>query len=226
MIENIELLLRNAEGLLQVPVMVVPQIIIAVAIVIVGWIIGWAVDRILRAGFRALPFFDEALRSVGLEEMTKRAGLQVNLGKFFGLILRVFIVFVFLVAAFDVLGLESVNQFFVGQVLTYIPNVISAAFIVVIGLIIANFVANLVSGTSRVANVDGGLASKITKWSIMILSVLVALGELGIASEIIQSMVVGIIAAISLALGLAFGLGGQQAAADFLQRIKNDIERG
>ncbi len=226
MLITVDSLSQNAQNLLELPVQVVPQLVIALAIILVGWIVGWLVDRLLRSVFRALPFFDEALKSVGLEEVTKRAGVRVDIGKFFGLVFRVFIVFVFLVAALDVLGLQAVNQFFIDQVLTYIPNVASAALIVVIGLVTASFFSNLVAGTSRAAKVEGGLAAKITKWAIVVLSVLVALGELGIASEIIQSMIVGLIAAISLALGLAFGLGGQQAASDFLNRIKNDVERG
>ncbi|MDE0243312.1 MAG: hypothetical protein OYG31_01190 [Candidatus Kaiserbacteria bacterium] len=206
--------------------MFIPQLVIALFILIVGWIVGWLVERVLISVFRALPFFDEVLRNVGLEEVTKRAGMRINLGKFFGVVLKVFIIFAFLVAAIDVLGLQAVNQFLISEVLGYLPKVISAAFVVVIGLVVANFVSNMVAGASRAVKVEGGIATKITKWSIVVLSVIVALGELGIANEIMQSVVVGIIASISLALGLAFGLGGQQAAADFINRVKDDIGRG
>ena len=223
---SVELLSQNALALLEVPFTVIPQIVIAIAILTVGWIVGWLIERVLRSVFRALPFFDEALKNIGLEEITKRAGVRVDLGRFFGVILKVFTIFIFLVAALDVLGLDSVNMFFTEQVLSYIPNVFSAALIMVIGLITAGFVSRLVAGTSRAAKVEGGFAAKITQWSLIVLTILVALGELGIANEIIQSMVVGIIAAISLALGLAFGLGGQQAATDVLDRIKKDIEKG
>ena len=226
MVNYLDFLTNSARELVQVPFEVVPKLVIAIAIFVIGWIVGWLVERILHTVFRALPFFDEALKNVGLEEVTKRAGIRVDLGRFFGVILKVFIIFIFLVASLDVLGLQSVNQFFTVQVLGYIPNVFSAALIVVIGLITAGFVGKFVAGTSRAAKVEGGLAAKITRWSIIILSVIIALGELGIASEIIQSMIVGIIAALSLGIGLAFGLGGQQAAADFLSKLRNDIERG
>lgn len=224
MISGIELISSNTQELFYLPLTFIPQLIVAIAILLVGWLVGWLVERILVSMFRALPFFDEALRNVGLEEITKRAGMRVNLGKFFGAVLKVFVIFIFLVASMDVLGLESVNKFLIDRVLDYIPNVASAALVTVIGLIIANFVSNLIAGASRVAKVEGGLAAKITKWSIVVLSILVAIGELGIANEIIQSMVVGIIAAASLGLGLAFGLGGQQAASEFLDRFRRDIE--
>lgn len=226
MINNLDLLSTNTQEVLQLPLMFIPQLVIALFILIVGWIVGWLVERVLISVFRALPFFDEVLRNVGLEEVTKRAGMRINLGKFFGVVLKVFIIFAFLVAAIDVLGLQAVNQFLISEVLGYLPKVISAAFVVVIGLVVANFVSNMVAGASRAVKVEGGIATKITKWSIVVLSVIVALGELGIANEIMQSVVVGIIASISLALGLAFGLGGQQAAADFINRVKDDIGRG
>ena len=201
----------------------IPQLLLAVFIVLIGWFIGWLVERALRALFRALPFFDEALRSIGVEEILKRASLRLDIGKFFGIAAKVFVMFAFLVAALDVLQLSSVNEFLIDKVLTYIPNVVSAALVVIIGFIVANFVSNLVSGSARAAKVEGRLAAKITKWSIVTFSALVALSELGIASNIIEVTIGGVIAAISLALGLAFGLGGQQAASEFLNRVKSDI---
>ena len=224
MISGIEIISSNTQALINLPLTFIPQLVVAIAILLIGWIVGWIAERALIAIFRALPFLDEALRNVGLEEVTKRAGMRINLGKFFGTISKVFVIFIFLVASLDILGLESVNQFLIGRVLDYIPNVASAALVMVIGLIIANFVSNLIAGASRAAKVDGGIAAKITKWSIVVLSVLVAVGELGIANEIIQSMIVGVIAATSLALGLAFGLGGQQAASEFIDRVRRDIE--
>lgn len=220
---SVELFSSSTQELLQALFSFIPQLIVAAVIVLVGWFIGWLVERALRTLFRALPFFDEVLRNIGIEEVTKRAGLRVDLGKFFGVVFKVFIMLAFLVAALDVLGLTLVNEFLTRDVLGYIPDVVSAALVVIIGLIVAKFVSDLVSGGARAVKVEGRFAAKITKWSIVIFSALIALGELGIANEIVQSTVVGIIAAISLALGLAFGLGGQQTASDFLNRIRNDI---
>ena len=210
---------------LELPLSFLPELITAIVIFIVGWIIAWIVERIVMSFFRAVPFFDETLRSVGFEEITKRAGLNVNLGKFFGVLLKIFIIFVFLVAALDVLGLQIANQFLVDRVLGYIPSVISAALVMVIGIVVANFAHNIASRATRAAGVSGGLVAVGTKWAIVVFSALVALGELGIATEIVNSLIFGLIASISLALGLAFGLGGQQAAADFIERIKSDLTR-
>lgn len=219
------LLSSSAQAVIGAPLQYLPQLVSAVIIVVIGWIIAIIVERAIRSVFKSVSFIDESLRSLGLEKVTRRAGVRVDLGYFFGVIFKVFIIVIAFVAAFDVLGLQNINQFLTTEVLSYIPNVISSAVVLVIGLLVANFVAGLVHRATSAARVSGGLAVTITKWAIIVFSVLVALGELGVASDIIRSLIVGVIASFSLGLGLAFGLGGQQAAADFLQRIRNDLNQ-
>ena len=222
---SIELLSSNADKLLDIVFGILPQLIVAILVVLVGWIVGWLFERALRTVFRAIPVFDETLRNIGVEKITERAGMRVDLGKFFGVIVKVFVIFAFLLVAFDILGLKEINIFLTETVLSYIPSVISAALVMMLGLIVADFVSKIVSGGAKAVKVDAGLATKITKWSIIIFSALIALSELGVAQGIIEATIGGIIAAISLALGLSFGLGGQQAASDFLDRVKSDITK-
>ena len=222
MILGNELISSNTQEILALPFDFIPHFIIAVAIIIIGWIIGWLVEKVTVSIFNLIPFVDEALRGVGFESLTQRAGLRVNVGRFFGVIFKVFIIFVFLVAAIDIVGLQTVNEFIVTEILGYIPNVVSAALILVIGLVVADVSARFVSGVAQAAKINEGLTSKITKWAIIGFSVIIAVSELGIASEVIQAVILGMITASSIALGLAFGLGGQQAASDFIDRIRNN----
>ena len=225
MIISVDPLSSSTQELLAIVLSFLPQLLGAILIVLIGWVVGWLLERVLRALFSALPFFDEVLRNIGIEKITGRAGMRVDLGKFFGVIVKVFVMLVFLVAAIDVLGLESVNIFLTETVLGYIPNVASAALVMILGLVVANFVSKLVSGGAQAVKVDAGLVTRITKWAIIIFSALIALSELGIAQNIIEATIGGIIAAISLALGLAFGLGGQQTASDFLDHVKSDVKK-
>ena len=174
-----DLFTANTQELIGLPLSFVPSFVIAVAIILAGWLLGWVVEKIVESIFKFLPFVDDAIKSVGFEEITKRAGLRVNLGKFFGVILKIYVIFVFLVIALDYLNLQTVSQFLVNRILDYIPNVVSAALVLIIGLVIANFSARFVSGASRAAKVSGGLASKITKWSIIIFSVIVCIRWVG-----------------------------------------------
>ncbi|MEK7147993.1 MAG: hypothetical protein AAB758_01720, partial [Patescibacteria group bacterium] len=66
-------------------------------------------------------------------------------------------------------------------------------------------------------------AGAIAKWAIWIFAILVALSQLGIAAAFSQTLFTGLVIAISLALGLSFGLGGQQAAANFLEKLRGEM---
>ena len=220
-----DILPTSAREVLQLPLEFVPQLILAIALVLIGWILGWLIERVFITLFSALSFIDESLKNVGLEDFTKRAGMQVNLGKFFGVIFKVFVIFVFLVAALDVLGLETVNTFLVDRVLGYIPNIISAAIVIIIGLVVANFTSRFIVTTTSAMKLQGAIAARVTKWAILVVTILVALAELGIATAIVESTILGIIASVSLALGLAFGLGGQKAASEFIEKIHKDVSK-
>ncbi len=217
---------NTVHSAIETPVQVLPQIILAIIVFCIGWIIALIVQRLVQSLFQAIPFVDRSLRDVGLEEITQRAGLRVEVGKFFGVILKVVIIIVAFVAALDILEFDNLNNYLINDLLGYAPNVITASIIVILGLLLANFLGKLVSGVTSAARIgSGGVASSITRWAVIVFTVLAAISELGVASNIIDSLIVGAIAATSLALGLAFGLGGQQAASDFIAKIKEGMRR-
>jgi len=134
-----------------------------------------------------------------------------------------FFIIVFLMSAANILGLNEVSQF-LRTVVLYIPNVIIAAVILMIGLLVAKFLESLVLASVRAAELaSANFLAALTKWSVVVFSLLVALVQLGIAEDIIRIVVVGIVAAAALALGLAFGLGGQKHADGFIGRMKQKI---
>ena len=212
-------------GAVAAPLSYLPSIILAIVVFVVGLVFAWLVQRVIESLFKAMPFIDKSLKDFGLEKITQRAGMGVNLGKFFGVIFKFFVIVIALVASLDILGFQKINDYLVNDVLTFIPKIIVASIIIIVGYIIANFVEKSVSSISSATRVSGGMASVVAKYAIIIFSVLTALSELGVAVEIINSLIVGVIAAISLALGLAFGLGGQEAAAEKIDEIKKDIRK-
>ena len=141
---SVALLSSSAQKLLDIVFGVLPQLVVAILIVLVGWVVGWVLERGLKTIFRTVPVFDEALRNIGLEKILERAGMRVDLGTFFGVIVKAFIMLAFLLAAFDVLGFGEINTFLTETVLAYIPNVISAALVLILGLIVADFVSKIV----------------------------------------------------------------------------------
>jgi len=204
-------------------VMYVPKLIIALLVFVIGWIIAVALEKVVAQILRALKV-DKALQGVGVEEPLARAGFRLDSGAFVGALVKWFFVLVFLVAAVDVLGLNQVNAFLANIVLVYLPNVIVAALILVAAAILADLTRRVVTGAARAAHLpSSAFLGGVAKWSIWIFAVLAALFQLGIAGPLVQTLFTGFIAALSLAVGLAFGLGGKDTAARFLERLRSDI---
>ena len=122
-------------------------------------------------------------------------------------------IFVFLMTALEIVGLTQVNLFLRDGVLAYLPQVIIAALILIAATLIADAMAKLVLAAAKTANLrSAGFLAGIVKYAIWIFALIVALAKLGIAPEFMQILFTGLVAALALALGLAFGLGGRDAA--------------
>jgi len=204
----------------------VPNLIIAIIILILGWLIGALFARAIWQLFRSLRV-DEALRRAGFESFLRRGGTNLDSGAFIGGLVKWFVILVFLVAALNVLGLNQVNLFLQEVVLAYLPRVIVAALILLVGGVIGDTVDRVVVTAARTAEIrSANLAGTVAKWAIWIFTILVALSQLGIAAAFSQTLFTGIVIAVSLALGLSFGLGGQDAAARFIEKVRGEISEG
>lgn len=200
-----------------------PTLLVAIIIVIVGWIIGMIVFKLIENLVR-FARIDGALKAAGFEKIIEKAGFRLNSGYFLGKLVEWFFVIVFLVAALDVLGLKQVTAFLSDVVLGYLPQVIVAVLIILIAAIVAETMQKVVVGTAKAAGMKSvNFVGSITKWAIWIFAILAAIMQLGIAVSFINTLFTGIVIAISLALGLAFGLGGQDAAARYIEKVKGDI---
>jgi len=128
-----------------------------------------------------------------------------------------------LIAATDILGWDQVTNY-LQRVVLFIPNVIIAVIILLAGILLGNFVQRVVKTAVEAAHLaSADLLSGMAKWAILVFSFMAALVQLQIAPELIRVLFTGLIAMISIAGGLAFGLGGKEHAHRFLDRLKNDI---
>jgi hypothetical protein len=201
----------------------VPNLVVAIIILILGWLLGALFGRAIWQVFRSLKV-DEALRRAGFESFLRRGGLNLDSGAFIGGLVKWFIIVVFLVAAFDVLGLTQVNLFLQQVVIAYLPRVLVAALVLLVGGVIGDLTERVVVTAAKTAEIRSAhFAGTISKWAIWIFAILVALSQLGIAAAFSQTLFTGIVIALSLALGLSFGLGGQEAAARFIERVRGEM---
>lgn len=202
-----------------------PKIVIALIVFAVGVIVASILAKAIEQLFRAAKI-DSALAAIGLDRVVSRSGYTLNAGKFVGELVRWFVVVAFLIATLDILGLNEVNAFLMDGVLAFVVNVITAAIVLVATAIIADAVRKLVIASAKATSVTAANAvGTIVKWAIWVFGASIALVELGVGAALIQSVVFGIVAAFSLAVGLAFGLGGKDAAARLIERVRSEMQR-
>lgn len=219
-----DVLVQSFQNLWEGVLAFAPKFIIALIIFIVGMIVAAVIGKFIAKIISALKV-DGALQSMGVGDLLSKAGFNLDSGMFIGGLVKWFLIIVFLVASIDILGLSDVNDFLKNVVLGYLPNVIIAALILVIGAFIAGAMQKIVVGSAKAAGVPSThFLGGITKWSIWVFAILAALYQLGIAGVFTQTILTGFMAMIAIAGGLAFGLGGKEAASQYIEKLRKDIK--
>ncbi len=206
-------------------VTVLPKLITAILIFIAGWVFAALVERLVVQIVRAVKV-DRALAAMKIDQVVSRAGFRLDAGKFLGLLIRWLIIVVFLVASLSIMGLNEVTSFLTKIATTFLPNAISAVLIILAAALIAEAAQKAIVGAGKAAGVKtSNLLGTVAKWAIWIFALVAALFELGIAQEIVQALFQGIVIAIALGVGLSFGLGGQEAAARYIEKLRGEIKK-
>ena len=204
-------------------ILFIPNLIVAIVILAIGWAIGVAIGKAITHLIKVIKF-DEALRRAGFESVIKRSGLNLNSGHFLGSLVKYFTIVVFLIASFDVLGLNQVTSFLQQVVIGYLPQLIIAVLILLVGAVVGDVLSRIVVASARTASLSqANFLGTVSRWAVWVFAILVALSQMGIAGAFIQTLFTGFVVAVSLALGLSFGLGGQAAAARSIERIQSEI---
>lgn len=199
----------------------IPNILGALIIILIGIIIAWAVKTVV---VKVLGYIDvkQITDTVGLDRVFKT---KINLIDLIGDLVRWIVIIVFLLPALEVLELPQVNEM-LQSVVAFIPNVIAAVFIVMIGAIVADLVAKVIAGAVETIGAKTAEAlADVARYSIIIFVLIAALAQLGVATVMLQNLFTGFVALIAIAGGLAFGLGGQDAAKDLIARLRKNLPR-
>ena len=200
-----------------------PNFLIGVLILLIGWLFGVILGRATIQIFNILGL-EKFFAKAGLERLSRKSGHRLSVGVIAGAIVRWTVIIAFALAAANVFGLYYVSSFLVG-ILNYLPSVFIAGFILIVGNILANFVEKLIDGSVRAAGLRVSIAGTTAKYAIMVTAVLAALNQLDIVTSFTNTIFIGFIGAVSLAIGLAFGLGGKEAAARAIERIEKDFTK-
>ncbi len=200
-----------------------PRLLLALIVFVLGWLVADILGKFV-AQIVDLLKVDKVLSKTGIEEPLKRANIRLNSAAFIGGLIRWFFLIIFLLAAFEILGLTQLSIFLKDVVLPYLPHVIAAVFIMLIAAVLADALQKAVTASVKAANLTSAVfLGGMTKWAIWIFAILAVLYELGIAGALIQTLFTAFVAMIAIAGGLAFGLGGKDAAARFIEKLRQDI---
>lgn len=200
----------------------VPKLVAAIVVFLIGWLIAVLLGRVAFHVIKVLQI-NRALEGLGFRGAMERGGLRLDAPKFFDELVKWFFIVVFLMAATNIVGLIQVTEF-LKVVVFYLPNVIVAALVLLIGLLLARFLEHSVRASVKAAGLSSAnFLALLARWSVLIFSFLIALDQLKVAPELIRIFVMGIVAMIAIAGGLALGLGGRDLAGEWLADLKKKV---
>ncbi|PIZ57728.1 hypothetical protein COY23_01045 [bacterium (Candidatus Torokbacteria) CG_4_10_14_0_2_um_filter_35_8] len=210
------------QDLSQRTVNALPSIIGAIIILAIGWLVSATVGKIVTKIIELVKI-DKAFEKIGIKKAAEESGMEFSMSKLFGWLIKWFLLLVFFLAATNILGLNQVANF-INDILRYIPNVIVAVLILMVGTLFADFLYRLVrSGTKATGIPSASFLASVAKWTVLIFSTMVALAQLKIA--LVETLFTGIVAMFAIAGGIAFGLGGKDLAKELLEKVKQDISK-
>jgi hypothetical protein len=194
----------------------IPKLIGFLVMVIIGWLIASAIARAVAAILRAVRFNDLAQRA-GLTGFVRSMGLHTDAAGLLANVPKWFVRLIVLVTAFDALGLPAVSQV-LQQLVLWLPDLVVALVALVIGGLAASALASLVRGATAESGLGTpDLLATVARVAVWAFAIVIAVNQIGVATTLVNTLFMAVVGALALALGLAFGLGGREAAAQIVR---------
>lgn len=194
----------------------IPRVIGFALIIIVGWIVAALLAKAIALLLRKAHFNQLAERS-GFADFVGKTGADTDSSGMIAAIAKWFVRLIVLVVAFDALGLPAVSEV-LRDLLLWLPNLAVALVVLVIGGLAANAVSKLVRGATAEAELDNpDFLAKLASGAVWTFTVVVAVNQIGIATALVNTLFMAVVGSLALALGLSFGLGGRDTAADIIR---------
>ena len=210
-----EAMMTSATGALALFLGAIPKIIGFVIILLVGWFIAGLIAKGVAVVLRKVNFNEMANRS-GFSGFIENMGVRCDAAGFLGETAKWFVRLLALIVAFDALGLPAVSQV-LHQLLLWIPNLVVALVVLVIAGLAANAIASLVRGATAQAGFSNpNFVSSVARVAVWGFGIIIAINQIGIATTLVNTLFMGFVGALALALGLSFGLGGRETAGEVI----------
>jgi hypothetical protein len=194
-----------------------PKLLLAIVVLVAGWLIAKAVRFVVLKGLRAINFHVLTERS-GIDGFLRQGGIETDTAGILAVLIYWLVILAALIIAFNSLGLSYITDL-LGRVAVFLPKVIVAVIILAFGAYFARFIGQSVIAYCRNVEIsDAELLGKLAQYAILAFVVLIALDQMEVGGRIVHHSFLIILAGVMLAFALAFGLGGQRWAAELLER--------
>jgi len=200
----------------------IPVFVGFLLVLLLGWLIASGLKKIL-VRFLVLVKLDSLSGKTGFSKLLENAGIKNTLSEIVGIIVYWIIIIITLSTAVNALGLANISNI-LDKIIIFIPNVIIAIIILILGLFFSTFLSSIVITACTNAGISQSkLLGKITSTIVIIFTIILAVQQLNLKIEIINSIITIIIASVGLAFAIAIGLGGKDIASKWIKDLDESL---
>lgn len=213
--ENMTVLLEPVRASLHAIGQFLPLLLLGIAIVIAGWLLAKALRFAVVKTLRAINF-QVLTEKAGVDPFLRQGGVEFDTVSVLGALVYALVIVAAFMVAFNSMGLAYVTEL-LGRVVLFVPRVILAVLVLAFGAYFARFVGTALAAYCRGLGIsDADALGRLATYAIMVFVILIALDQLGLGDLIRHTFLI-LVAAIALALAIAFGLGGQKRAGELIE---------
>lgn len=195
-----------------------PSLLGAIIILAIGWILSGFLARLIVRGLNAVGF-ERAVEHSGVGDFVRRSGTPWTTSRVVAELIKWFIRLIFIQAAANILAMPQLTTI-INSIILFIPNLIVAMVIIIIGAVIAKFLSGTVRASLGEMGVQNpNLLATMVRYAVIGFAVIAAANQLGIAAVVVNTLFIGLVGALALAFGLALGIGGRDVGAKIAQSL-------
>jgi hypothetical protein len=209
------------DALLAAFLVAIPSIVGALVLLVLGWIVAGIVGGLVTRLLRKVGL-DQLATKAGITAFLQRARMKLDAAGLVGGIVTWYVRLIFVVMAANAVGITAVSAV-LNQIIAFIPNLLVALLILGAFAWLAGVTRNLVIGATESARMqNSGALATLAYATVLGFGIVAAASQVGVAATLINILFTGLVAAVALAFGLAFGLGGREEAARVLREWRGE----
>ncbi len=200
------------------------NILLVLAILLVGWLVARVIKFLITKLLKSIKLVDDLSERIGLDDLLSKGGIPYTLSELIGIVFYWLALLITFVMAINAIGLTVANDL-LNRMVLYIPNIIAAVFILILGMFVATMLRNIIQTAATNAGLSQAkFLAKLVEVIVVVFAALVTFEQLGIAPRLIELIVSIVLASFGLAFGLAFGFGCQDIAKKTLNDLMDKLK--